>query len=488
MKIRCAASAATLLRAALAVSLLAGCGPRDDAPAALGESPVVRDRAPSARQSQPIERGDARTAAAPALERLPRTTNVVLIVLDTLRADKLGCYGFPEDTSPEIDALAAHGVRFANAISQSPWTRPSIGSMLTGLYPRTLGLYRERNERLPDGVVTLADAFKQRGFTTIGATANPNINAVFGFARSFDHYVDSNRVWDWMREKDGKPDATAGSLMPAARVFAQAIEAIRRFDRPPYYLQLDVMEMHEYGAPARRRFKTLFEGHPNQRYLQQLRELSHAVADFVDEIAGLPGMRETLFVLTSDHGEGLDDHPRVPLARHHGYVLYDSQLQVPLIFYHSQGKIGRGVVVEQRVRTLDVMATILDLMGWQAPPQAGRSLVPLFTDPGADVGIPAFEVAETQFRRLDSISVYGAEWRYFEHRRPVQGLAERELQRARAADGAATSELAEHPEHAHALTAHLAAWEARYEKKPPTPVDGVSEETLRQLHAIGYIE
>lgn len=457
------ACVARLLLAIFAVSILSGCGPGDNI------------QVPS-------------ETASRELARLPRSTNVVLLVLDTLRADKLGCYGFSEDTSAEIDRLAEEGVLFTNVISQSPWTRPSIGSMITGLYPRTLGLYREKNERLPDDVPTLADVFKEHGFTTIGVTANPNINTVFGFAKSFDHYVDSNHVWDWMLDKNGKKEATVGSLMPATRVFAESIKAIRSLHRPPYYIQLDIMELHGFGAPARPRFQEQFKGHKNERYLQQLRQVSVDVGGFVREIAKLPGMQDTLFVLTSDHGEGLDDHPHVPMANYHGYVLYDSQLDVPLIFHHTTGRVGRGVVVEQRVRNLDLMATILDLMGWKSPPQAGRSLLPLFTDPDSVVDIPRLQVAETQFRGLNSIAVYGNDWRYFEHRRPWRGLADRELQEAGKADGAGTSVLAEHREAALPLSRHLVEWEAKYEKMPPTPIGNLSEETLRQLQAIGYID
>jgi arylsulfatase A-like enzyme len=114
--------------------------------------------------------------------------NVVLIIIDTLRQDKLSAYGFPEETSPEIDRMAEQGVRFDRVIAQSSWTRPSIGSMLTSQYPRTLGIYKEMDEVLPDDFVTIAEALKEAGYTTIGATANANINTSFNFQQGFDHY------------------------------------------------------------------------------------------------------------------------------------------------------------------------------------------------------------------------------------------------------------------------------------------------------------
>jgi arylsulfatase A-like enzyme len=120
-------------------------------------------------------------AAAVVLLQNPSPPNVVLIIIDALRQDKLGAYGFSEETSPEIDRMARQGVRFDSVIAQSSWTRPSIGSMLTSQYPRTLGIYKEKDEVLPHDAVTLAEVLKEAGYTTIGATANANINSSFNF-------------------------------------------------------------------------------------------------------------------------------------------------------------------------------------------------------------------------------------------------------------------------------------------------------------------
>src|SRR5262249_312911 len=107
--------------------------------------------------------------------------NVVVILIDTLRADKLGSYGSPAGASPDLDALAAGGVRFADVIAQSSWTRPSIGSILTSRYPRSLGIEKEQWDIMPDDVETAAKIFHRAGYYTIGATANPNLYKVFNF-------------------------------------------------------------------------------------------------------------------------------------------------------------------------------------------------------------------------------------------------------------------------------------------------------------------
>ncbi len=129
-----------------------------------------------------------KTTSDPAAERAsvgvdhgPRLqkgkTHVIFLIIDTVRADKMGAYGFDKPASPELDRFVTEGVGFSRAIAQCSWTRPSIESMLTGVYPRTLGLYEEENQRLGDNFQTLAELFKKNGYTTLGVTANPNINA-----------------------------------------------------------------------------------------------------------------------------------------------------------------------------------------------------------------------------------------------------------------------------------------------------------------------
>ena len=146
-------------------------------------------------------------ACSPAREEPP---NVVLLIVDTLRADKLGCYGFPADVSPEIDALAAQGVLFEHVVAPSSWTRPSIGALVTGRHPRSLGIFKEQNGILPDAVPTLAEVFAKAGYTTIGITANPHLNRSFNFHQGFDHYFDSDVVYSFMAP-------TAGTARPAPR-------------------------------------------------------------------------------------------------------------------------------------------------------------------------------------------------------------------------------------------------------------------------------
>jgi arylsulfatase A-like enzyme len=113
--------------------------------------------------------------------------------------------------------MARQGVRFDSVIAQSSWTRPSIGSMLTSQYPRTLGIYKEKDEVLPHDAVTLAEVLKEAGYTTIGATANANINSSFNFQQGFDHYIDSNVLYHWMDAPEGGAKRKAKAPLPSAR-------------------------------------------------------------------------------------------------------------------------------------------------------------------------------------------------------------------------------------------------------------------------------
>jgi arylsulfatase A-like enzyme len=152
--------------------------------------------------------------------------NIVLIIIDTLRADKLGCYGSPVEASPEIDELAREGLVFQKVITQSSWTRPSVASMLTSLYPRTLGIYKEEWDVLPDEFLTLPEILQQNGYYTVGLTANPNINRTFNFHQGFDDYSDSTVIFPWMKSEAGKKKSSRelDNLLRSEALFQTALK------------------------------------------------------------------------------------------------------------------------------------------------------------------------------------------------------------------------------------------------------------------------
>ncbi len=421
--------------------------------------------------------------------------NVVLIIIDTLRADKLGCYGFQKKTSPEIDNMAEQGVLFERTISQCSWTRPSIGSMLTSLYPRSIGIYKERWDALHERYLTLAEILNENGYFTIGLTANPFINSVFNFHQGFEDYSDSTVIFPEMKREPGKTKASTNfdNLLRSAKIFNDALEKAKTCSQFPAYIQMVIMEVHS-PALVRDEFKGIFEGSGHSDYYDAIRQVSHDIQRFIERTLTVPGWEDTLFILTSDHGEGLDDHPGVFDSTGHGNLLYESQVRVPLIFYHPNCSKNtfRNKRVRRRIRLLDLMPTILDYVHVPIPKDIeGKSLLNLIAGKEEDIGLPSFFVTETNWKGVDKIGVYSDRWKYIENRDNWPGVNPYELQEVGAGEnGKVTDKIERDPEIGEELKKYLNLWEALYVKVDSSSYNGKrpSKKELEQLKALGYIK
>ncbi len=476
---------AVLVAAAFAV-LLFGCG-----------GPEQKSNAPSGGKTAGESGEPGESVESKQKEHRP---NVVMIIVDTLRADKLGCYGFEEDTTPELDALARAGVLFTRPIAQCSWTRPSIASMITSEYPRRLGLYDEQDEILADRFVTLAEVLQANGYNTLGITANPVINSVFNMDQGFDTHFDSDVIFSWMQEDEDQVTARRHRLSSAKELFRTVLDEISADSQGPHYVQINIMEMHEYWRQryhlTRPEFRRYFRDSPNARYLQALRQVSVDIKGFIEDwcnMSDVPGRSEwddTLFIINSDHGQGLDDHPDVPHSGAHGRILYESQVVIPLILYHGGGKLGPAKI-ERPVRLLDIMPTVLDYLDIEGPEaMSGVSLMPLVEDDAAAVGLPENFITETEFRDFEKIAVYADKWKYIENRDGHPRVNPRELQPMGIKEnGIRTDRIRQHPEIAERLAKALHEWERAHPKAPPTRgTDDLSVEERRQLQAIGYLD
>jgi arylsulfatase A-like enzyme len=419
--------------------------------------------------------------------------NLILLIVDALRADYLGAYGRPGGVSPEIDALAARGVRFARVLAPCTWTRPSIGAMLTSRGPRALGLYEEPQQMLAERFLTLAEALRARGYATLGVTANANINSYFGFDQGFDAYADSDVVFPFMPFGGGehlrfeRPVASADRLLRA--LLARARELRASGDRRPVYLQANLMDVHQAMDP-RLSFEPFEDSFGGERPLQAVRKVSAEIGLFVEEIARLPGFEDTIAVVTSDHGETYADHPSLAEPKWHGHLVYETQALVPLIVHRTSQPLLEPRVVERTVGLLDLAPTLLELAGAPALPDAeGRSLAALLGDPGAPVGLPATHVVETTFRYADKIAIYADRFAYVVNRDSHAGTSPVELQaNGAAADGASTDLSAQHPQAAESLRLALESWERSHGREKPTlNPDGPSQQQIDELRAIGYV-
>jgi arylsulfatase len=362
-------------------------------------------------------------AALPQPAR-PAGPNVVLVLVDTLRADALGCYGYGRPTSPFLDQLAAEGARFADATAAAAWTKPATGTVLTGLYPSRHGaLYHGSTLQLPEGKRTLAEAFRDAGYVTAGFVTNPNVKRVFGFDRGFQEYFDSpvedtvtlaalRESWGgWLLERltrrqfNWKYENDVRAMNRHVLAWLDA-NADRRF-----FLYVHTIDPHEpYDPPAE--YARDFEqdhGLPlfNERKRLVARDLYDGEVRYTDDGLGelVAGLRErgawdeTLFVLTSDHGEQFLEHGVLG----HGFDLYQEVVRVPLL---ARGPgVAPALVVEQPVAIVDLAASVLELAGHGDPSGAfgdGRSFASLARGELADGEAPRAEILmENEFGQDD---------------------------------------------------------------------------------------
>jgi arylsulfatase A-like enzyme len=436
-----------------------------------------------------------RSIAQPAFAKPPKRPNVVLVILDTLRADKCGCYGYRIDTTPGLDRLAASGVIFERVIAQCSWTRPSLGSLLTSQHARDVGLFEERGEALNLKVPTLPEILQLHGYHTYGYTANPNINSTYNFHKGFDFYQDSDVLFPGMQPDGDHPLRGRTATLPKANeMFEQVLKMAADAPAEPHYVQINVMEVHEWymrRTMIRPEYQQLYldSGEAYPKYLQSARQVTDDLSLFVDALTQQPGWEDTLFVILADHGEGLDSHPNVPDSKYHGWLLYESHVVVPWILYSKAWTPAR-VCVRQPVRLMEVAPTLLDYLELPKPDtMTGRSLMPVIHRDQDSVEMPEYLITETFWNYANKTAVYGSEWKYFLNRSGHKGLPPQELQaKGTIENGSKTNQLLRYPSVGAVMRAHLKNWEAAHPKAMPTaPSKVMSEEERQQLEAIGYL-
>lgn len=303
--------------------------------------------------------------------------NILLILVDTLRADHLGYAGYGRNTSPNIDDLARENIMFENAIAPAPWTPPSVASIFTGLYPTAHGvhtrLYDEnsldpdgpptRGEVLSDELPTLAEVLQVRGYHTMAIVTNPWITENLGFAQGFAHYWQAN-------------DLRASYVTSGARTL---IEKARTANQP-FFLYLHYMEPHFPYDPVAKfagTFSGRMEGYESlndvaadrfNRYDEEILSVDAAIGELVRYLKESGLYDDMVLLFVSDHGEQFFERGR----RGHGYGVHAEEVRVPLIVRTAgrQGNVSTGVSL------VDLYTTILHLAGEPSPPRSqGFSLL-----------------------------------------------------------------------------------------------------------------
>lgn len=344
-------------------------------------------------------------ANSPVLCAEEEKLNLLIITIDTLRADHLGIYGHDNVCTPNIDNLGHHGVLFTHAISHVPLTLPSHCSLFTGNLPLKHGV-RDNGYRLPDFNVTLADFLKQKDYRTSAFVGAFPLDSRFGLNKGFDVYDDSygstNPVHDlsFIERK-------------AEEVNIRAIRWITENKENRFFVWIHYFDPHApYEPPPP--YDQEFAG---REYDGEIAYSDHALGELLEKLKGLELIEKTLIVLTSDHGEGLGEHGE----KTHGIFIYDSTLRVPLIL--SNPKIlPKSKVVADQVALIDVMPTVLDLMGWNPiPKMEGKSLRSLLS--GEKTFSPQIYYIESIAAMLDRNwaplqGVRTEEWKYIDAPEP----------------------------------------------------------------------
>jgi arylsulfatase A-like enzyme/Flp pilus assembly protein TadD len=296
--------------------------------------------------------------------------NVLLVTIDTLRADALGSYGGRAAT-PALDRLAAEGVRFDFAHAHAVVTLTSHASILTGLYPFQHGLRDNSGYRLDPGMRTAASLFKDAGYATAAFVAAFPLHSRFGLATGFDRY-DETFGETRAPTEFVMPERPASAVVPLARQWindrAHAAQDVPRTTEP-WFVWLHLFDPHApYRPPPP--FDAQYRDQP---YLGEVAATDFALAPLLDDLRA--GARPTFVVVTGDHGEALGDHGE----QSHGLFAYESTLHIPLIIAEldTSGRATAGEVSSVPARHIDILPTMLDAAGLAVPDDLpGRTLVP----------------------------------------------------------------------------------------------------------------
>jgi arylsulfatase A-like enzyme len=294
--------------------------------------------------------------------------NVVFILIDTLRADRLSAYGYQRPTSPNLDALAGRGIRFAHVESQSSWTKASMASLWTGLYPQRNGVTRFAHA-IPEDAVLPAEIFQEAGYRTAGIWRNGWVANNFGFGQGFDLYYKpgKNRPVDNVRRHNPSAHALLGTDRDATE---SAAEFIVGAGDDPFLLYVHYMDVHQYlYADTSPDFGSAI----SDIYDSAIHWTDRNIGQLIDVLRKTGKLDRTWIVVAVDHGEAFFEHGGEGHARN----LYGEVQEVPLIIAPPVA-LDPPVVVEERVANVDIWPTILELVGLPPLPEPdGRSLVPL---------------------------------------------------------------------------------------------------------------
>jgi len=416
--------------------------------------------------------------------------NVLVYVVDTMRADHLGLYGYPRNVSPTIDQFGDGAIVFDHAIAQTSWTKPAVASIFTGLRATAHGV-NHRQHRLASRFRTLAEVLSDASYRTVAFTTNAYFSADSGLRQGFDEFdlqparADSvnQKIFDWLdRNSQEEPFF----------LYVHTIDPHAPYDPPESYRREFAPDVRDPAAGSFEHIRGLAFGEipRTPQTDQDLVDLYDAEIAFADQQFGLllENLRarglydEMLVVFASDHGEGFYEHG----IQGHGWDLYRESIQVPLILKLPRTSSGKRV--PELAQQIDLLPTLLELVGIEVPNVLrGRSLVPLLSDgslPDTDQ-VPVFSYMDYDGR--EGMSVIRGQWKLIEPLSAGFGRSREFYHRFQ--DPEEQQDLAsEYPVLAGHLATLIRQQLLELEQLPEVETMEFDDETRQQLKALGYLE
>ena len=327
-----------------------------------------------------INRAPAKRIAGLWARRGVKKPNVILITMDTPRADHLPCYGYTNVRTPNLDALAGRGVVFEQAATATPLTLPSHCTIMTGMYPTYHGVRVNGNTALNDEQTTLAEVLAAQGYQTGAFIAAFVLDGRWGLKQGFQHYDDQFDLKKYKHLDLGEVQRPGNEIMDAALTWLEEKKA------GPFFAWIHFYDPHVPYAPPEPYASEYRRRGPVGLYDGEIAFMDEQIGRCVTWLERNGLDKSTVMVLVGDHGEGLGSHGEGT----HGYFVYDYALHVPFLAVTPFAELG-GKRVGSEVGTVDVFPTLLELAG--VVPQVkvqGRSLLPLMFHPGRKDEVPAY--------------------------------------------------------------------------------------------------
>ncbi|MCH2172658.1 sulfatase-like hydrolase/transferase [Myxococcota bacterium] len=454
-------------------------------------------------------------SAPPVPSSLAKRPNLILVMVDTLRADHLSCYGASDVRTPEICSLVEAGGTLFDGYSHASWTKPATASILTSLVPSTHGAM-SKPSALPDAVTFVSEVLSDAGYRTGGIVSNINLAPSFGFDQGYDEYsylapdyllgaeetsskLILYNIWRavWFKVKSGY---SVGDFYQNAEVINElGFDFLARHRDSRFFLFLHYMDPHDpyfehpYDGDAVARVSNQ---HPDPELAERMRrlyveEIEYLDAQFgvlLDELRRLGLYDDTVIVLTADHGEEFFEHG----GWWHGTTLYEEQIRVPLLVKWSKGGDSLAVGRDERgqvARLIDIAPTLIARAGVSKPAAMQGLDLGLGLDGRAETDALAFAEEDHEGNVLRAIR--SSEWKYIEANEDnPRGVPSRELFHVARDPGESANQFEARPDIASGLRGHV---EAQEQLAKSQSIDGggeaqlsaADEDALRQL---GYIE